>query len=190
MLYLLYQFDSTFLAISMLVIMFVLFLPVVATGQVISRLKLQWNGKPGTVAQAAGAFPIIFGLVLFYWAVRLALSAAVIYIDPQRAFADPDDLESLPPPSASFITVMIMIDLWFYLSWVVMAVILYNVRKTTRQMYGIPVGCSGESEDCLVSTFCPCFAAGQLLRHTTQYEIYPATCCTERGIPPHAPSIV
>lgn len=168
--------------------MLVMLMFLVAAGQVISRLKLRWNGKPGTVAEAAGAFPIIFGIVLLYWAVRFGLSAAIIYVDPQRAFAAPEDLEALPPPSPAFVTVMVLIDLWFYSSWVIMAVILYNVRRTTRNMYGIPA--SAESEDCLVSTFCPCFAAGQLLRHTTQYDIYPATCCTERGIPPYAPSIV
>ena len=162
----------------------------VAAGQVISRLKLQWNGKPAqSVAQSAGAFSTVFAIVVLYWAVRGILSAAIVYIDPTRSLtSDPDELEQLPPPSAAYITVMVCIDLWFYAFWVVMAVILYNVRRTTRQMYGIPAGF--ESEDCVVSACCPCFAAGQLLRHTTEYDVYPATCCTERGIPPHAPSIV
>jgi Cys-rich protein (TIGR01571 family) len=65
--------------------------------------------------------------------------------------------------------------------------ILVKVRIQVREKYGIP---ARENEDCCCSLFCPCFVAAQMLRHTTDYDTYPSTCCTETGIPPHAPSIV
>jgi len=56
-----------------------------------------------------------------------------------------------------------------------------------RERYAIP---GGEWEDCCCSLACPCLVSGQLLRHTMDYDVYPATCCTETGIPSHGPAIV
>ena len=165
-----------------------------ATGQVMSRLKLSWTGLPPTSTKpgaSAGTFAIILGIVCLYYAVRCALQGVLIYLDPVRALDDEDDPEyqALPPASQTYETVTNLIGIWFWLFWAIMAVLLMRVRRTVREKYAIPTK-AGDAEDCLVASFCPCFAAGQLLRHTTDYNIYPSTCCTERGIPSHAPSIV
>jgi hypothetical protein len=40
--------------------------------------------------------------------------------------------------------------------------------------------------DCVCSCCCPCLVAAQILRHITDYSLYPATICTDHGIPPYA----
>jgi hypothetical protein len=67
---------------------------------------------------------------------------------------------------------------------------LRRVRQQVRRMYAIPDKyCSYEDTCC--SLVCPCFVAGQLLRHTADYEQYPSRfCCTATGLSANAPSIV
>ena len=55
----------------------------VAAGQVISRLKLNWLGKPAThVGQAAIAFKIIFLMVTVYFTIYIGLNFLLISLDP------------------------------------------------------------------------------------------------------------
>jgi hypothetical protein len=71
--------------------------------------------------------------------------------------------------------------------YVFTVVVLIRVRRQVRERYGIP---AQGNEDVCCSCVCPCFVAAQMLRHTTDYDTYPSTCCTETGIPAYAPSIV
>lgn len=87
-------------------------------------------------------------------------------------------------------------SMFHYIYWGTTTAVLTNLRRYVRQKYAIPPSecCKNsgleELEDCCCSCWCPCFTSAQMLRHTTDYDVYPATCCTETGIPPHAPSIV
>jgi Cys-rich protein (TIGR01571 family) len=65
-------------------------------------------------------------------------------------------------------------------------------RAHVRSKYAIPESeqCPRGCEDLCCSLVCPCFTAAQLLRHTTDYDTYDAKCCTETGLPAHAPAIV
>mmetsp|Transcript_13155 Transcript_13155/g.23847 ORF Transcript_13155/g.23847 Transcript_13155/m.23847 type:complete len:126 (+) Transcript_13155:102-479(+) len=69
-------------------------------------------------------------------------------------------------------------------------VLVTKTRKQIRSRYGIPeqqcVGC----EDCCCSFWCNCCAVAQMARHTADYDTYAGLCCSETGLPPHAPSIV
>jgi hypothetical protein len=96
-----------------------------------------------------------------------------------------------PKPALAYIAVIYDVSRYAY--WIASTVVLLNLRRFLRQKYAIPAnlsGTGGELEDCCCSCWCPCLVSAQMLRHTTDYDVYPATCCTERGIPPHAPSIV
>lgn len=150
-----------------------------AAGQVIRRLHLNWMGRaPTNPGQAASAFIIILGVVCAYFAVYIALYATLIYL------VEPDTNYN---PSTAFTTTAYIFKFWQYLYWILTTYVLYNLRKYTRTKYAIP---ASDLEDCCCACWCPCLVAGQLLRHTTDYSVYPATCCTERGIPKSAPEIV
>lgn len=156
----------------------------VAAGQVISRLKLTWYGRPGSTGQVAMAFKIILAAVTLYFTLYAGLFMLLIYLDP-NTYTPPG---SIPiEPGGTYIMVALIFKLFQYIYWITTTIVLANLRTYVRQKYAIP---AGSWEDCCCSCWCPCFVSAQMLRHTTDYDVYPATCCTETGIPPYAPSIV
>jgi Cys-rich protein (TIGR01571 family) len=155
-----------------------------AAGQVISRLKLTWYGRPGSVAQTTIAFKVIFAAVVLYAVAYIFLFFVLIALDP-NTYAP---VGSPPlPVTQNYLTVAWVRGLMHWIYIIAMTVVLFNLRRFVRTKYAIP---APDYEDCCCSFWCPCFVAAQMLRHTTDYDVYPATCCTERGIPPHSPSIV
>lgn len=135
-------------------------------------MKLTWNGTDGNTSQTTGAIQTIFFVVISYWAIHLSLSFALGFFEEDEApFVIIDNLDN-------------SLHLCFFL---LTFYVLRRARRTVREKYGIPA--SGR-EDACCSLFCPCFVSAQMLRHTTDYDTYPATCCTETGLPAHAPSIV
>jgi hypothetical protein len=145
---------------------------VVAAGQVISRLHLTWTGRPGSVSETTGAFQVLFALVLTYCVLHFGGTFI-------SGFYDADDLPAIILDSSD-----VILHLAYFLFTVV---VLIRVRRRVRETYGIP---AQGNEDVCCSCFCPCFVAAQMLRHTTDYDTYPSTCCTATGIPAYAPSIV
>lgn len=144
----------------------------VAAGQVISRLRLTWTGRPGNVHETTGAFQLLFVIVIAY--CILHFGGTII-----SAFYDEDDLPAI---------ILDNFDLVLHATYFLFTVvILIRVRKQVREKYGIP---AQGNEDICCSACCPCFVAAQMLRHTTDYDTYPSTCCTATGIPAYAPSIV
>lgn len=158
-----------------------------AAGQVIARLKLTALGRPGNTAQAARAFQIIFGAVTLYFSIYVAMGFVLVYLDPNTY--EPPGSPQIDPPT-SWLIIALIRDMFHYIYWIATAIVLTNLRRFVRQKYAIPDGPVGDWEDCCCSCWCPCFVSAQMLRHTTDYDVYPATCCTERGIPPNAPSIL
>jgi len=156
----------------------------VAAGQVIHRLKLTWYGRPGTVGQAAVAFKIILAAVVLYFIIYIGLLFLLVSLDPNAGMPP-----GSPPitPGSDYYTVAWIRDSFHWVYWIATTAVLTNLRQYVRQKYAIP---AAEWEDCCCSCWCPCFISAQMLRHTTDYGVYPATCCTESGIPPHVPSIV
>ena len=162
----------------------------VATAQVIRRLGLQWNGLTGSTSQAARAFPILLSVACLYYGVRIGLWLTLVYLDPERTLEDPDEHPEWAntQPSKAWIEVDDFYVFWFWLFWVILAVILFNTRLYVRTRYSIPA--EFPYSDACLSFCCPCYTAGQLLRHTTDYNVYPANVCTDRGIAKHAPEIL
>lgn len=157
--------------------------PLIAAGQVIARLKLSFWGKPGTVSETTGAFSKICTWTIFYSAVSILLG----FID--APYNDPEHPRDIPP----FIFFLMMLrTLLHYVYLGVLIYVLWNVRHYTRTKYAIPeeetypTGC----EDLLCAVCCAHCTAAQLMRHTTDYDTYNASCCTETGVPPGVPGIV
>merc|ERR1711957_964781 len=84
-----------------------------------------------------------------------------------------------------------LLHTWLGFFFAVFSIILVTkVRKHLRNKYGIPeTRCAG-CEDFCCSLWCNCCTVAQLARHTADYSTYAGLCCSETGIPEHAPSIV
>jgi PLAC8 family len=144
------------------------------------------------VAESTGAFQIILAATIVYFCIYFALTQAMTMVNPNSNAQNIDPNYVYIVPGTAFWVLAFIRDLLHYVFFFGTVLILRNVRKSVRAKYAIPitVAACGECEDCCCSLFCPCFVAAQMLRHTTDYDTYPATCCTERGIPKHAPAIV
>lgn len=158
-----------------------------ATGQVIRRLGLDARGSiTNKPAEKATAFPLILTAVIVYFVVHIILAIVAVALDPNSGHEDEPDYMKLPKPK-SYYWVMTIYNIWNWTYWIVTTIILMKTRQTVRQMYAIP---AAEFEDCFFSVFCHCCVAAQLLRHTTDYNVYPSHCLSDTGLPKHVPSIV
>ena len=84
----------------------------------------------------------------------------------------------------------VIVMLFTIFKWMFLAItvaLLFNLRQSVRAKYAIP---GTPMEDCMCSAICPCLVAAQLLRHTTDYNVYPSQLCTPTGLPDTVPVIV
>jgi Cys-rich protein (TIGR01571 family) len=161
-----------------------------ATGQVIRRVGFNWTGVTAVDArEKAQAFPIILAIVALYMFLHFTLLFIVVALDPEDPDADSSDPNYVPPePTMAFLVVLEMYKWWHFAYWILSTVILAHTRRSLRQKYGIPAACG--QEDIVCAVCCHCCVAAQMLRHTTDYNVYPSYLCTDTGLPKHAPSIV
>lgn len=155
-----------------------------AAAQVHRRLQLNWYGRPGKESDASIAFRVLVMTLVGYFTLYVGLFLLLVVLDPNTytpPYAPP------VPPGGNYLFVLWLRDILHYVYWITTTVVLMNLRNHIREKYAIP---GSDYEDCFCSCFCPCLVSSQLLRHTTDYDIYPSTCCTETGIPPTAPTIV
>ncbi|KAL7561050.1 hypothetical protein ACA910_011886 [Epithemia clementina (nom. ined.)] len=158
----------------------------IALGQLATRLHLTWLGTSGTVSESAVAFRKLFYLVWVYWAIRAFMLYLIYLVDPNM-----DSVEWVKPSPAYYMVCSID-DIFSYAYLIFSAIILCNIRRHIRSKYAIPEGghCLPGCEDCCCSLWCPCFTVAQLMRHTADYNVYGARCCSDTGVSPSAPSIV
>jgi len=153
-----------------------MFYPVLL-GQVMTRLRLTWLGNEGTLSQAQSPFKIMLGITIFYQAANLLL-----------AFKAPlaVDENGMPVYGSLFVGRYI-----FGLSFSLFLVILVcKTRTHIRSKYNIPEQSCNGCEDCCCAYWCGCCTIAQMARHTADYETYAGICCSDTGMPHHAPSIV
>eukprot|EP00571_Detonula_confervacea_P003950 CAMPEP_0172325708 /NCGR_PEP_ID=MMETSP1058-20130122/54564_1 /TAXON_ID=83371 /ORGANISM="Detonula confervacea, Strain CCMP 353" /LENGTH=292 /DNA_ID=CAMNT_0013042307 /DNA_START=26 /DNA_END=904 /DNA_ORIENTATION=+ len=154
--------------------------PLILNAQVMHRLKLTWLGSEGTIAQTAATFRIF-----------LIITVVFIFIDQILKYLPLTfKVDEYGRPTDGYVEV-IQMRIFLNISFCIIAVILVaKVRKQVRSKYSIPEqNCKG-CEDCCCALWCNCCTLSQMARHTADYESYAALCCSETGMPPHAPSIV
>lgn len=150
-----------------------------AAAQIIRRLKLTALGQPGTVAKTEIAFKIIFMALVVYIVLYWGMYFVIVALYP--ASGRYDEMSTLCA------TLVWLRSVWHYIYIIFLTVILYNLRGYIRKRYAIP---GSQIQDCCCSFWCPCLVVTQMMRHTTDYDIYPSVCCSETGLPKHAPEIV
>lgn len=176
-----------------------------AGGQVIRRLQFTWRGTPSpSAAASARAWEIVFFITIFHWFMFGFLYLSVLVLDPS-AFDEPTEeclalMEDLDPeilrlehpecvfePSGLLLLIFILFDVFKWMYMGITVLLLFNVRRSVRAKYAIP---GSPIEDGVCSCCCPALVAAQLLRHTTDYDVYPSQLCTPTGLPRTAPAIV
>ena len=150
----------------------------VAVGQVTRRVQLTAACKPGTLLQAQGAFKVF----LIAMVVCLIINAILSLILCQKVATN--NYDAMLP---NYLIILPIRILWHYIYMIILAAVLFQLRGYVRRQYAIP---GNRLADCCCSCLCPCLVLTQMMRHTTDYDIYPSVCCSETGIPPHAPEIV
>jgi len=158
-----------------------------AAGQVITRLQLNWLGKPtNSLAEKASAFTTLLFISVFYFASKVLLFFIIMSMTPDV----PNDN---PPPSSALTTVLLLNDLVNYSYYFFSVVVIYNLRHYVRSKYAIPghEGCpAGGCEDGCCALCCPCLTVAQIMRHTTDYDTYRAEWFSATGLPDHVPALI
>jgi hypothetical protein len=130
---------------------------------------------------------IAFGLVLVYYVVfKVLIPLDVMFSYP----CVQADYCSDPLFFTMFVRCYFESAFWSLSAATV--IVIRNARSAVRTKYRIPMDHSvfAAKTDCFYSALCPCLAAAQMSRHTTDYNVYPFKPWTDRGIPKDAPSIV
>ena len=152
----------------------------VLAGQIMHRLRLTWLGNEGhNIAQTAGTFRILLFITVIYVLINQTLEyLPLAFLD---ANGDPTTMYM------ELVMARIILNIIFFILTVALVT---KVRRRMRSKYSIPETTCKGSEDCCCAFWCTCLTLSQMARHTADYESYAALCCSETGMPPHAPSIV
>ena len=152
------------------------------------RLKLTWLAQESTnAAQSKVTFRICLSIALVYFAIDYGLSYHAV--SPLFVFnGNEDGYRERSEPASDLGPV-----LHSWLGFIVAAFsvfLLTKTRKHIRGKYGIPEKRCAGCEDFCCALWCQCCTAAQLARHTADYDTYAGLCCSETGVPKHAPAIV
>ena len=88
--------------------------------------------------------------------------------------------EEWEEPTGLLLLIENAFDFFKFLYFVITTAILFQLRRSVRAKYAIP---GTDADDACTTVCCPCLVAGQLLRHTTDYDTHPARLCTNTGLP-------
>lgn len=152
-----------------------------AAGQVINRLQFTWTAVPArNTAESARAFAILFYITVAHW-----IMVALLEVFGFALFPQPDESDGYVPmdeyPEPEGLR-LVIINIYSVLKWayfIIVIVIVFSLRKSVRAKFGIP---GSSFEDCCCAFWCHCLVVGQMLRHTTDYEVYPSQLCSSTGL--------
>lgn len=155
-----------------------------------TRMGLDWAGSPVSPSARAtrwSPLKVMVALAAAYYAIHVLVDAIIqVYIVPPPAETDTD---TAAPPDLPAL-VIILVAFRGLLALVYGIYILFAMIKTRmyiRNKYKIRREqnyCCG-ADDCCVSFWCGCCTVSQMYRHTADYDVYSAACCTETGLSPH-----
>lgn len=145
-------------------------------GQVINRLQLTLTSVPSnTEAGSARAFAITFYITIIMWALYVVVELCILAFIP---FSDYQYYQ-IPKPEGNLAA---FIQMYNTLKWafvLLTLVVVTLLRRAVRGKYKIPGNCLA---DCCCAFWCRCCVVGQMLRHTTDYDVYPSRVCSPTGL--------
>ena len=163
----------------------------IALGQVIERMKLNWCGDEGTpFLCAVRPFRVLVFCQTFFigrmiWVYYIAFSQqSAASSSSSSAYDYQVDSSSSTGPFYNFVYALGFVIVIFFIC------LTAKTRKRIRDRYDIRESTCHGCEDCCCAYWCGCCTIAQMARHTTEYEIYGAKCCSETGLSPDAPDML
>jgi len=150
-----------------------LFCPQLLTGQVMTRMHLNWKAEEDTEEESKLTYRNVCIIVGIYWIMRLLVG--------------PDDNEAASPISAALINSPLLIlssQLFSFFFFIYTLLIITRTRKAIRQKYDIPESHCHGCEDFCCAFWCANCTSAQMARQTADYDVERAQCCTNTGLSP------
>jgi Cys-rich protein (TIGR01571 family) len=153
----------------------------VAAGQVINRLQFTWTAVPArNVAESARAFTILLYITIAHWTVIAFVEIAIFSLYPKPEESDVYvPIDELPKPEGLLRTILTINSVLKWAYFIFITIMAFSLRKSVRAKFGIPGSCF---EDCCCAFWCNCCVVSQMLRHTTDYDVYPSQLCSSTGL--------
>jgi Cys-rich protein (TIGR01571 family) len=178
-------------------------LPAILTAQVMTRMNLDVLGRPSSNNNnRTVTFRIVFLIVVIEAFLYHVARPIAFLMTNDYVTMEPDVVVAIPKEGMEGLA-SLFDTLFLYLRLVYMIFVVYILtvtRSFVRNKYGIPTYCcdsrspttssGGVVEDCCLSFWCACCTAGQLARHTMDYDTYRGVCCSSTGVPDYVPSVV
>jgi len=167
------------------------FCRLIALGQVMERMKLNWCGDEGIpFLCAVRPFRVLvfcqtFVIGRMIWVYCIAFSQqSAASSSSSSAYDYQVDSSSTTGPFYNFVYASGFVIVIFFIC------LTAKTRRRIRDRYDIrETQCHG-CEDCCCAYWCGCCTIAQMARHTTDYDVYTAKCCSETGLSPDAPDML
>jgi hypothetical protein len=166
----------------------------VLLAQVMTRLKLNWNGEAGN---KGNTFKVIVGI----WIVGELYVSLASFVSVLLYYLMTHPLKRIPVTLVRCVldfgindgNAQILQKVIFFLNisfFIFITVLAVRTRSYLRVRSNIPerncVGC----EDCCCVFWCGCCTLTQMARHTYDFDTYRAVCCNSTGMTSGVPEIV
>ena len=167
--------------------------PIVALGQVMTRLRLDWLARPLPVVETRySTCAVVTAIVALPWLLHMA-SFILVVIDEDVKHHDDNDKDGNNNnnnnnpffrsnelrawhfnSSLGGILGLVLVFWRIY--------ILCQTRREIRRRHNIQEECCTGCEDCCCACCCPHLAIYQMSRHTGDFTRHRAACCNATGL--------
>ena len=151
-----------------------LFCPLIALGQVMTRNRLTWAGGSGPLVETRMTFTSMWIIIFSFLVLNTVLISLQLTKDSPFVDAKTGELDWLQ------VGPLVGINLCF---GVYSFVATCRTRAAIKNKFMIPDGKCGDLDDLCVSIVCQPCTICQMGRHTADYSMFRATCCSSTGLP-------
>jgi len=168
----------------------------ILTAQVMTRMNLDILGRSVPATRKVNTFYVVLIIALLEVFLVRIVNLVLFKMTHNEVTLSPGIVVEVPKEGMEGVASLIAtVFLYQRLMFIIFILYIFTVtRAVVRNKYAIPTSfCTcgaGIVEDCCLSFWCSCCTAGQLARHTMDYDTYPGVCCSRTGVPDYVPSII
>ena len=151
-----------------------LFCPLIALGQVMTRNRLTWTGGPGPLVETRMTFTSMWIILSSYIVLNIVFISLPMTKESPFVDSETGDLDWMAAGP------VVALNVGFVL-YIILAVC--RTRSSIKKKFMITDGSCGDLEDLCYAVICQPCAICQLGRHTADYSMFRATCCSNTGLP-------
>jgi Cys-rich protein (TIGR01571 family) len=150
-----------------------------ALGQVMTRMNVTPCGRP-VVTSSWGPYKVMVAITIPFLVVYYSPYFAALILAPTAGSS-----------GGTFIAILKLLRIPVTIAFVIFVLVATcKTRARVRRAYSIPeTSCHG-CEDCCCATWCNCCTVTQMARHTADYGVYGASCCSKTGLSEGTPPTI